>query len=179
VPKANGEGQPVQPETKADAGAGAGAGTGAGTGADAGTGVVVADAGQPKPAAGPPLDADTKTMLEEARKAYDTAKGNARKLQPVGTKLEEILAKAPDNPEALTLLAQVHLEQGKMDESLKTANHCTEVSPDAAACWLTIGVIQETKGVGPVAKLAYQKYLELAPDGRYAKGARQALKRLK
>ncbi len=164
APKPEGEGQPVQPEAKADAGAGA----------------VVADAGQPPQPPQPATpDAATTTSLDEARKAYDAANGNARKLQPVGEKLREILTKAPDNPDALTLMAQVYLEQGKMDDSLKTSNRCTEVAPSSAACWLTIGVIQETKGANEIAKLAYQKYLDLAPDGRYANDARKALGRLK
>jgi hypothetical protein len=162
--KPEGEGQPVQPETKADPGAPP----------------VAVEAGQPpKPAEPAALDPDTLAKLDEARKAYESANGNARKLQPVGVKLQEILAKAPDHPEALTLMAQVYLEQGKMDESLKTSNRCTEVSPGSAGCWLTIGVIQETKGADGIAKLAYQKYLELAPEGRYANDARKALGRLK
>lgn len=161
--KAEGAGQPVQPETKA------------GVGADA-----IADAGQlPQPAQPVAPDADTAAKLDEARKAYDAANGNARKLQPVGAKLQEILVKAPDNPDALTLMAQVYLEQGKMDDSLKTSNRCTEVAPSSAACWLTIGVIQETKDADEAARLAYQKYLALAPDGRYANDARKALGRLK
>ena len=164
APKVEGEGQPVQPEAKAVP--------------DAGT--VVADPGQP-PVPPQPVaaDAETKAALDEARKAYDNASGSPRKLQPVGTKLQGILVKAPNDPDALTLMAQVYLEQNKMDDALKTANHCTEVAPSSAACWLTIGVIQETKGANQIAKLAYQKYLELAPDGRYANDARKALGRLK
>lgn len=164
VPKAEGEGQPVQPDTKADPGAG----------------TVVADAGQP-PAPGQPvaLDDDTAAKLDEATKAYNAAKGNIRKLQPVGAKVQEVLAKAPDNPDALTLMAQVYLEQNKTEEALETSNRCTKIAPNSAACWLTIGVIQETKRAKEIAKLAYQKYLELAPDGRYANDARKALGRLK
>lgn len=159
--KAKGEGQPVQPDTKADGGA------------------EPTPEKPPVPAVAAALDAETQAKLEDARKGWADANGNARKLQPVGTQLQEILAKAPDHPEALTLMAQVFLEQGKMEDSLKTSNHCTEVSPDSAGCWLTIGVIQETKGAGPIAKVAYQRYLELAPEGRYANDARKALTRLK
>lgn len=167
APKPQGEGQPVQPDAKADAGAGAG--------------TLVADAGQPpKPAEPVALDPDRKAALLEIRKAYDAAGGNPRKLAPVGTKLQEILTKAPDDPEALTFMAQVYLEQGKIDDSLKTSNHCTAVAPTSAGCWLTIGVIQhEFKRDNASAKSAFQKYLELDPDGRYAKVARLALKKLK
>jgi hypothetical protein len=166
APTLDGEGQPVKPDAKANADATAG-------------GTALADAGA-EPAEPPaPLDATTKTALDDARKAYEAATGNPRKLQPVGAKLQDILTAAPNNAEALTLMAQVQLEQNKMDESLDTANRCKEIAPDAAACWLTIGVIQETKGATQVAKLAYQRYIDLAPDGRYAKDARKALGRLK
>jgi hypothetical protein len=164
--KEKGEGKPVQPEQAK---------------ADPGAGTVVADAGGPPPvpAEASPLDADTKTKLDEARKGYADANGNGRKLQPVSAKLQEVLTKAPDHPEALALMAQVYLDQNKMDDSLKTASRCTEVSPGAAGCWLAIGVIQETKGANEIARLAYQKYLDLAPDSRYAKDARKALGRLR
>lgn len=169
APKPAGEGQPVSPDTKADPGAG-----------PAPEALAVADTGQPQPPAQPAaVDADTTAKLEEARKAYDAANGNVRRLQPVGAKLQEVLAKTPDNPDALTLMAQVYLEQRKLEDALKTSNRCTEVAPKSAACWLTIGVIQETKNSKEIARLAYQKYLDLAPDGRYANDARKALSRLK
>lgn len=160
---AGGEGQPVEPDAKADGGAAA-----------------VADGGDAaKPASPAALDPASLAKLDEARKAYESANGSSSKLKPLGEKLQEILTAAPDHPEALTLMAQVYLEQGKLDESLTTSTRCTEVSPESSGCWLTIGVIQEAKGVKEVARVAYTKYLELAPEGRYAKDARKALQRLK
>ncbi|MCX4241039.1 tetratricopeptide repeat protein [Paraliomyxa miuraensis] len=161
--KADGEGQPVEPETKADGGE-----------------VAPADGGATKPPAPTALDPATMAKLDEARAAYEAgSKGSSSKLRLAGEKLQEILTTAPDHPEALTLMAQVYLEQGKLDDSLSTSNRCTEVAPDTSACWLTIGVIQEAKGAKEVARVAYGKYLELAPEGRYAKDARKALGRLK
>jgi len=157
--KAAGEGQPVEPE--------------GGSGSDGGA--AEAGATPPQPAA---LDAETLAKLDEARKSYESAKGNMRKLGPVAEQLQEILTKAPNHPEALTLMAQVYLEQGKLEESLATSTRCTQVSPESAACWLTIGVIHETKGNATIAKPAYQKYLDLAPEGRYAKDAEKAIARL-
>ncbi|MCA9652164.1 MAG: hypothetical protein KC501_19775, partial [Myxococcales bacterium] len=164
--KAEGEGQPVEPE----------AAEGGGEAATAGTAEGGAVAEPPKPAA---LDADTLAKLDEARKAYKAANGNAKKLDEVGTQLQEILAKAPDHPDALTLMAQVYLEREKMDEALAMANRCTAVAAESADCWLTIGVIQEIKGEKETARAAYQKYLDLSPEGHYAKEASAALKRIK
>ncbi|MCA9712596.1 MAG: hypothetical protein KDK70_42605, partial [Myxococcales bacterium] len=156
--KPEGEGQPVEPE------------------ATSGTPPAADGGATPPPTAAP--NPEMLAKLEEARKAYTKANGNARKLAPVEQMLNGILATAPNNPDALTLLAQVYLEQNKLDESLATATKCTTVSPESADCWLTIGVNQEIKGTKDVAKAAYQKYIDLAPEGRYANDANKALKRL-
>jgi hypothetical protein len=165
--KAAGEGKPVEPDAKADATAEGGAAPAAEGG----------DVATPTPPA--ELAPETLAQLEEAEKAYKSANGSSRKLQPVTEMLQGILVKAPDHPKALTLMAQVFLEQGKMDDALRTSNRCTEVAPNSADCWLTIGVIQETKGAGEIARVAYQRYLDLAPDGHYANDTRKALGRLK
>ncbi len=195
-PAADG-GKPVQPEAAADGGqpVADGGATAVPPAADGGAAAVppAADGGAaavPPPAADggaapapvgqpAPLDAATLAKLDDARNTYLGANGSSRKLKAAGDLLQEILAKAPDHPEALTLMAQVYLEQNKMDEALASATRCTEVSAERADCWLTIGVIRETKGEKDVAKPAYQKYLDLAPEGRYAKDAQKALRRLK
>jgi len=160
--KAEGEGKPVEAE------GGAAEGGAAVAGAEGGAVAV-----PPKPA---PLDAETLAKLDDARKTYLGADGNTRKLQRAGDLLGEILAKSPDHPEALTVMAQVHLEQGNMEEALATATRCTAVSAESADCWLTIGVIQaEVHKKYGVAQQALEKYLELAPEGRYIKDARLVL----
>ncbi|MEX1365221.1 MAG: tetratricopeptide repeat protein [Nannocystaceae bacterium] len=161
-------GQPVEPEA-----AGSGGAETAETGAAADAGAV---AEPPKPAA---LDPETVAKLEEARKGYQAAEGNNNKLEEVGAILQDILAKAPDQPEALTLMAQVYLEREKYEEALAMANRCTTVAPDRADCWLTIGVIAEIKGDKDSARTSYQKYIDLDPEGQYADDAKAALKRIK
>jgi tetratricopeptide (TPR) repeat protein len=116
--------------------------------------------------------------LEELRRLYDEAEGNPARLGPLKAKLDRFLAEHPDQPGALALLAHVQLEQGKLDESLTTAERCVTVSAEMAACWLTIGVISEISGSKGRAIEGYRRYLELAPDARYAPPARKALARL-
>ncbi len=155
-------------------------------GATAGTvaptpGTTASVAGAPPTAARPTPDADTSARLDEARALYQSAKGGSsrKKLGEAKTLLQEILATAPKQADALLLLAQIELELGKADAALATATQCTEVAPDLADCWLTIGVLQQDRNKKADAATAYEKYLALAPDGRYAGDVRSQLKRLK
>ncbi|MEM7157371.1 MAG: hypothetical protein AAF799_31280 [Myxococcota bacterium] len=159
--KADGEGQPVQPE-----------------GAEGGAPAAEGGAAAPPPQPSGPLDPMTMALLDEARQEYVAALGNPKKQAPVAEKLQAVLAKAPNHPEALTLMAQTYLDQEKIDEALATANKCLQVSPQSADCWLTLGVISEMKEEKEQAQAAYNKYMELSPEGRYAKEVEASLKRL-
>lgn len=116
--------------------------------------------------------------LDEIRRLYEEADGNPTRIAPVKEQLLRYLVEHPDDPTALTLLSQVQLEQGRMDESLATAERCIAVAAETAACWLTIAVITETQGSDDRALEGYRRYLELAPEGRYASDVRTALDRL-
>ncbi|MBX7084569.1 MAG: tetratricopeptide repeat protein, partial [Nannocystaceae bacterium] len=133
------------------------------------------------PAARPAPDADTSARLDEARALYQSAKGGSsrKKLGEARTLLQEILATSPNQADALLLLAQIELELGKADAALATATQCTQVAADLADCWLTIGVLQQDRNKKADALAAYEKYLALAPDGRYAGDVRSQVKRLK
>lgn len=190
-------GQPVEPEAKtpdvavaADGGAPAAEGGtpaadggtpvadgGAAPAADGGT-PPAADGGTPPPAAGP-LDAASQAKLDEARSLWQSAKGrNKGKLKQARTILDELLTAHPGHPEALLVLAQTQLELGASKEALETAKACTQASADLADCWLTIGFLEQDAGNKDVAKNAYQRYLELAPDGKYAGDVTKLMKGL-
>jgi predicted Zn-dependent protease len=93
--------------------------------------------------------------------------------------LQQILAKQPMHPDALLVMAQVQLELGLPDDSLATATTCTQVAPEMADCWLTIGVLKQERRDSAAAADAYARYLELAPDGAYAGQVSKQLKRLR
>lgn len=140
-----------------------------------------APAGGTPPASRPAPDADTSARLDEARSLYVAAKGGTqrKKLGEAKTLLQEILATAPMQADALLLLSQIELELGHADAALTTAMQCTQAAAEIADCWLTIGVLQQDRRKKAEATLAYEKYLALAPDGRYAGDVRSQLKRLK
>jgi len=126
-------------------------------------------------------DADTSARLDEARSLYVAAKGGSqrKKLGEARKLLQEILVTAPAQADALLLLSQIELELGHADAALSTAQQCTQAAAELADCWLTIGVLQQDRRKKAEATLAYEKYLALAPDGRYAGDVRSQLKRLK
>jgi hypothetical protein len=128
-----------------------------------------------------PADPGAASKLDEARALYTAAKGGSRrkKLEQGRALLQELIATSPRNADALLLLAQVELELGSMKSALTTAQSCTEVAPELADCWLTIGVLQQDKRDDAAAGAAYARYLALAPDGRYAGDVRKQLARLK
>ena len=135
-----------------------------------------ATAGSPPPAAMPP---EALAKLDEARETYKKANGRKRPLEQAKGQLEEVLTVSPDHPDALLILAQVQLELGDMDASLASAERCVELAAEQADCWLTIGTIKQEKKDNEVAAKAYERYLALAPDGRYAGTIRKLLKNLK
>jgi hypothetical protein len=206
-PPIPGEGEPVVPEGEAPA-VGAPAGDPAAAGAAAGAvatpgaatpgAVPTTDAAAPgaatpaaaTPAAatppvatpgaaasGAPLDPALLQQLEEARSNYRN--GGRKRLKSAQELLQQILAKQPMHPDALLVMAQVQLELGLPDDSLATATTCTQVAPEMADCWLTIGVLKQERRDSAAAADAYARYLELAPDGAYAGQVSKQLKRLR
>lgn len=191
APEAKAEG----PEAKAaDAEAGSAEGSGGeakaeGDGAPTGGEAPAADGeaptgdGIPPEVAAPPagkLDAATRARLDEARALYTKAEGRKKNLlKEAGVILDEVLAAAPGHPEALLLKAQVLLESGDMPGALATAQLCIAASAELADCWLTIGVVQQENKDKDAALLAYEKYLALAPEGKYARDVTRQVKKLK
>ena len=122
----------------------------------------------------PVVDATFTDELAKARAAY-----TAGKLKPAAETLATLAKQAPDHPEVLLLTAQVQLEQEQLPAAQKTADRCVLVDPKLADCWLTLGVLRQNSKDTPGAVAAYEKYLELAPTGRYARDATSQLARLK
>lgn len=129
---------------------------------------------QPPPLPTGPLTPAFTDQLAQARDAYSEGR-----LKAAGTTLTELAKTAPDHPEVLLLTAQVQLEENKFVESQKTADRCVFVDPKLADCWLTLGVLRQNIHDNPGAVAAYETYLKLAPNGRYAHDASSQLVRLR
>jgi hypothetical protein len=132
-----------------------------------------ADAKPPEPPP-PKIDPEVlETKLAEADSFYRKAKHDkAREV------LDGVLAEAPNEPRALALLAQVLLEKGEFETALTTANDCVKFDDKEPNCWMTIAVIEQENKNFARALEGFQKYLEIAPDGRFAKSAHKQVARL-
>lgn len=122
----------------------------------------------------PPPEPDAfADRLERARQLLKA--GGRRRARKI---VDGVLAEAPDHPVALLLSAQIALDRGDFDAAFEAATKAVAVDPSLADAHLALGVVHEQRGETPAAVRAYRKYLELAPDGRYAESIRRTLERL-
>ncbi len=126
------------------------------------------------PVAPPVEDEAFKAKLAEARSLYER-----HKLKDAGEALEALKGAESNHPDVLLLTAQVLLERSKLDDAMTAAKRCVEVSSTQADCWLTLGVLHQNSKDTEAAIAAYEKYLNLAPSGRYVRDASSQLKRLR
>jgi hypothetical protein len=71
--------------------------------------------------------------------------------------------------ELATMLAETELDRGHAAASLGWARKAVAADPSLADAYVFIGTAEQQAGHAPAAKVAYLKYLELAPTGRYAR----------
>ncbi len=93
-----------------------------------------AKAAPPPPVDDPELDA----KIAEARAAYDK-----HRLKALKSILDELTPKHPNHRDLLLLQAQLALEEGDLEASMKAATKCVEISATQADCWLTLGVLHQ------------------------------------
>ena len=127
------------------------------------TGVAV-DAQNPK---------SIETALERARALHaDGSTGEAQRI------VSAVLDAQPTNAPALVLESSIFMLQRRMDDALASAEASVEADGEFADAHLALGVVrQERKEYGD-AIAAYERYLELAPEGIYARSIEKQLTRL-
>ncbi len=74
----------------------------------------------------------------------------------------------PDSPDACALLGHALFNRKKRREALQWAERAVSLDPKHADAYVIIGGVKQAADDMPAAKAAYQKYLELAPNGQYA-----------
>jgi CheY-like chemotaxis protein len=91
------------------------------------------------------------------------------------TRFEKALALAPSDQRALLAMSTSLLELDRGKEALRAAEKVARVNPRSAQAHLIIGSVKQNDGEKEAAIDAYEKYLELAPQARYAKDVRRVL----
>jgi CheY-like chemotaxis protein/tetratricopeptide (TPR) repeat protein len=88
------------------------------------------------------------------------------------TSFEKALGLRPASEEALIGYANTLLELDRGAEAQRAAEKVVRINPRNARAHLIIGTVRQDAGDRAAAIAAYQKYLELAPDDRYAEQVR-------
>lgn len=126
------------------------------------------------PAAPSPADAYAK-FLKDA-KSY-LARGKPAKAIPL---LQQALALKPDAEaqDALIAIANASLESGDTSGAIRFAERVIAVNPGNPDSYLVKGAVAQQLGKNGEARTAYERYLRLAPRGRYASDVRSILESL-
>jgi len=79
---------------------------------------------------------------------------------------------------ALVAQAQRQLDRGAAQKALALARQAADANPKNADAWLITGAAQQQLGHDHDAKTAYARYLELAPNGSFAREIRSIVRTL-
>ena len=121
--------------------------------------VAAATATPPAPASGATGDQAVRVLLEQAnfwRKQYQPDRAL--------TALNRALRLAPDNPDTLSLLAQIQAERGDRTAAQGAANHLHQVAPNSP----DLGTIDQALRMGPLNQDALAQARAFARDGHTA-----------
>lgn len=127
-----------------------------------------------KPPPRPELDpATAEAVLAACRKAYDSQRYRA-----IIDNCRQALELRPNEAPVMVMLAHAELDRGRSSTALRWARKAISVDPELADAYVFIGEIEQGAGNTAGAKSAYTKYLELAPNGKYASDLRTILRNL-
>src|SRR5439155_7946892 len=87
--------------------------------------------------------------------------GRAREAEPP---LGEALKRCPDEPVYLRALAELTSELGRHAEALALARRATEVGPERAANFVTLGFVASSAGDKLLAREAYERAVAIDPS---------------
>ncbi len=125
---------------------------------------------------------DTAALLGEANifnTLYQQGEG-AQYLRASAQALEAVVAADPTQKDIYLRLANIYLSQDGQDYTKAVAilNKAVDVDPQNPDVYLKLGVAQQNLNNKSAAVLAWQKYLELEPNGEMAPTIREQIQKL-
>jgi Tfp pilus assembly protein PilF len=87
----------------------------------------------------------------------------------------QAFADNPKSAEIAVMLAKTELDRGRARQALDWAKQAVALDEKQADAYVILGGAQQAIGHPAAAKFAYQRYLQLAPKGRYAADLRAVL----
>lgn len=127
---------------------------------------------------------DTVALLGVAnlfKKLYDQGEGNGTQYLLTSAKyLEQLVTVDPTQKDVYLRLANIYLSQEVLDYTSAVAilNKAVTADPQNADVYLKLGIAQKSLGNKSAAVLAWQKYLELAPNGESAATVKDQIAKL-
>ena len=138
-----------------------------------------------RPIAPPPAEQPSIAPPPSAAEGYDAllkegqsllGRGQAGKAFKV---LEQAIEVNPNGDEALVALANIQLERGAAGKAAGIADRAIAINPQNAEAYLVRGAVFQQHNKTGEARAAYQRYLKLAPHGKFAGELREILPSLK
>jgi len=90
------------------------------------------------------------------------------RIRDAATTCAAALEANPGSADALTMMAHVELNRGHLGRANELAQKSISIDPSQADAYVIIGGVHQDSGRNAQAKVAYRRYLQLAPHGRYA-----------
>ena len=116
-------------------------------------------------AANPQVDAS-----EACRMAFDR-----HRAKDVIATCPKAIDETPQSAELAVMLAKTEFEHGRARQALDWAKKAVALDADRADAYVYLGGAEQASGRAAAAKAAYKRYLQLAPQGRYAADLRAVL----
>ena len=84
----------------------------------------------------------------------------------------------PDDVEIMVILARTEIDRGRLGEARSLARKVLATDPQRLDAYVFLGTAEQEAGRIDEARAAYKKYLDLAPDGPFARELRAILNNL-
>jgi CheY-like chemotaxis protein len=115
---------------------------------------------------------------ELRQKCLDTNADGKGKAKAVSTACRPVLEADPKDAEVMVILARVEIDRGRLGEARSLAKRALAADPQRHEAYVYLGTAEQAAGKVEEARAAYKKYLELAPDGPFARELRAILSNL-
>jgi CheY-like chemotaxis protein len=141
-------------------------------------------AAEPKPAPANPghtrpgLATPSTATAELRRKCLEVDSDGRGKAKAVSVACRPALEAEPMNVELMVILARAEIDRGRLVEARSLAKRALTADPQRFEAYVFLGTAEQEAGRIDDARAAYKKYLELAPDGPYARELRAVLNNL-
>lgn len=111
--------------------------------------------------------------LETCRKAFDQ-----HRAKDVLATCPQAIDASPQSAELAVMLARTEFEHGRARQALDWAKKAVALDAERAEAYVYLGSAEQAAGRSAAAKVAYKRYLQLAPQGRHAADLRAVLANL-